>query len=63
MVKKGKNTVPWAYVVIDLNGDKIVRMFDKNDWKNQIKRVKKVIKGKRNKLYVTLKGFNNSFNS
>ena len=63
MVKKGKNTVLWAYVVIDLNGDKIVRMFDKNDWKNQIKRVKKVIKGKRNKLYVTLKGFNNSFNS
>ena len=63
MVKKGKNTVLWAYVVIDLNGDKIVRMFDKNDWKNQIKRVKKVIKGKRDKLYVTLKGFNNSFNS
>ena len=39
MVKKGKNTVLWAYVVIDLNGDKIVRMFDKNDWKNQIKSV------------------------
>ena len=63
MVKKGKNTVLWAYVVIDLNGDKIVRMFDKNDWKNQIKGVKKVIKGKRDKLYVTMKGFNNSFNS
>ena len=38
MVKKGKNTVPWTYVVTDLNGDKIVRMVDKNDWENQIKK-------------------------
>ena len=38
MVKKGKNTVPSTYVVTDLNGDKIVRMFDKNDWENQIKK-------------------------
>ena len=31
--------------------------------KSKVFRVKKVIKGKRDKLYVTLKGFNNSFNS
>ena len=27
VIKKVKNTVPWAYVVSDLNGEKIIRTF------------------------------------
>ena len=27
MIKKVKNTVPWAYVIINLNGDEIVQRF------------------------------------
>ena len=38
MVEKGKNTVPWTYVVIDFNGEEILRMFHKNNWKNQIQK-------------------------
>ena len=27
MIKKVKNTVPWTYVISDLNGEEIVRTF------------------------------------
>ena len=27
MIKTVKNTVPWIYVIIDLNGEEIVRTF------------------------------------
>ena len=29
VIKKFKNTVPWAYVISDLNGEEIVRTFSK----------------------------------
>ena len=65
-VKKIKNTVPWAYIISDLNGEEIVGSFYEKELQktNQKEfRNKKVIKRKVNKLYVKWKGYNNSFNS
>ena len=66
VVKKIKNTVPWTYVISDLNGEKIVESFHEKELQktNQKEfRIEKVIKRKGNKLYVKWKGYNNSFNS
>ena len=66
MLKKIKNTVPWTYAIIDLNGEKIVDSFYEKELQktNQKEfRIEKVIKRKGNKLYVKWKGYNNSFNS
>ena len=66
VVKKIKNTVPWTYVISDLNGEEIVGSFyekqlQKTDQKEF--RIEKVIKKKGNKLYVKWRGYDNSFNS
>ena len=48
-----KNTVPWIYVINDLNGEEIVGSFYEKELQktNQKKvRIKKVIKRKLNKL-------------
>ena len=66
VVKTIKNTVPWAYIISDLNGEEIMGSFyEKELQKTNQKgfRIKKVIKRKENKLYVKWKGYNNSFNS
>ena len=66
LIKKIKNTVPWSYVINDLNGDEIIGTFYKKELqkKNQEEfRIKKVIKKKGNKLYVKWKEYDNSFNS
>ena len=66
VVKKVKNTVPWTYVISDLNGEEIVGSFCEKELQktNQKEfRMEKVIKRKGNKLYVKWKGYNNSFNS
>ena len=66
VVKEVKNTVPWTYVIKDLNGEQIIRTFYEKELQktNQEKfRIEKVIKKKRNKLYVKWKGYDNSFNS
>ena len=40
VIKKVKNTVPWTYVISDLNGEEILESFyDKNLQKNKSKRV------------------------
>ena len=65
-VNKIKNTVPWKYVINDLNGEEINgKFFEKELQKTNQKefRIEKVIKRKGDKLYVKWKGFNNSFNS
>ena len=49
VIKKVKNTVPWAYVINDLNGEEF--------------RIEKVIKRKGDKLYVKWKGYDSSINS
>ena len=66
VIKKVKNTLPWAYVISDLNGEKIVEIFYKTEQQKTNQRdfrVGKVIKRKGDKLYVKWKGYNSSFNS
>ena len=66
VVNKIQNTVPWTYLISDLNGEKIKGSFyekelQKTDQKEF--RIEKVIKRKVDKLFVKWKGYDNSFNS
>ena len=66
IIKKIKNTVPWTYVINDLNGGEIIGTFYEKELqstKQQTFRIEKVIKKKGDKLYVKWKGYNNLFNS
>ena len=66
MINKIKNTVPWAYVINDLNGEEIIGTFYEKELQRTSQnefRIEKIIKRKGNKLYVKWKGYNNSFNS
>ena len=66
MIKEIKNTVPWTYVINDLNGEEIIATFYEIELQKidqQEFRIEKVIKKKGNKLYVKWKGCGNSFNS
>ena len=60
MIKEVKNTVPWTYVIRDLNVDTIIGIFYEKELQktNQQKfRIGKVIRGKGNKLSVKWKGY------
>ena len=66
IVSKIKNTVPWTYVINDLNGEEIIGTFYEKELQKtnqQEFRIEKVIKKKGDKLYVKWKGYDNSFNS
>ena len=66
VVKKIQNTVPWTYVICDLNDEETVGSFYEKELQktNQKEfRIKKILKIKRNKSYVKWKGYNNSLNS
>ena len=66
VIKKVKNTIPWTYVINDLNGEEIMGTFYEKELQktNQEEfRIEKVIKRKGHKLYVKWKGYDNSFNS
>ena len=64
VVKKVRNTVPWPYVINDLNGEEIIGTFYELQKTNQKEfRIEKVIKRKGDKLYVRWKGYDSSFNS
>ena len=66
IIKKIKNTVPWTYVINDLNGEEITGTFYEKELqgtKQNEFRIEKVIKRKGDKLYVNWKGYDNSFNS
>ena len=66
VIKKVKNTVPWTYVINDLNGEEITGTFYEKELQktNQEEfRIEKVIRRKGDKLYVKWEGYNNSFNS
>ena len=61
-IKKLKNTVPWTYVINDLNGEEIGATFYKNELQkiNQKEfRIEIVIKRTGEKLYLKWKGYNN----
>ena len=66
VVNEVQNTVPWTYLINDLNGEEIKGSFyekelQKTDQKEF--RIEKVIKKKADKSYVKWKGYDNSFNS
>ena len=66
MIKKVKNTVPWTYVINDLNGEEIIGTFYEKELQKtnqQEFRIEKTIKKKGDKLYVKWKGCDSSFNS
>ena len=66
MIKKIKNTVPWTYVIDDLNGEEITGTFYEKELQKidqQEFRIEKGIKKKEDKFYVKWKGYDNSFNS
>ena len=66
VIKKIKNTVPWAYVLNDLNGEQFIGTFYEKEFQatNQQKfMIEKVIKREGDKLYVKWKGHDSSFNS
>ena len=53
LLKKVKNTVPWTYVINDLNGEEIIGTFYEKELQktNQEEiRIEKVIRRKRDKL-------------
>ena len=60
VISKIKITVPWTYVISDLNGEEITGAFYEKELQktNQEKlRIEKVIKRKGDKLYVKWKGY------
>ena len=63
-IKKIKNTVPWKYVINDLNGEEIIGTFYQKLQKTNQKefRIEKVIKRKGSKIYVKWKSYDNLFN-
>ena len=67
VIKKVKNTVPWTYVISDLNRQEIAGTFYEKELQRtnqnefRVEKVKKKRKG--DKLYVKLKGYNNSFDT
>ena len=66
VIKEIKNTVPWTYVINDLNGEEIIGTFYEKELQKtnqQEFRIEKVIKKKGDKLYVKWKGYDSSFNS
>ena len=65
VIKKVKNTVPWSYIINDLNGEGIIGTFYEKELQKTNKkefRTEKVIKREGDKLYVKWKGYSNSFN-
>ena len=65
-IKKVKNTVPWTYVISDLNNEEIVGTFyekESQEKKQKEFRIEKVINKKGKKLYFKWNGYVNSFKS
>ena len=66
VVSKIKNTVPWTYVVSDLNGEEITGSFYEKELQKTSQekfRIEKVIKRKGDKFYVKWKRYDSRFNS
>ena len=66
MIKKVKNTVPWTYVINDLNGEEITGTFYEKELQktNQKEfKIEKVLRKTGDKLSVKWKDCDSSFNS
>ena len=65
MIKEVENTVPWTYVINDLNDEEIIGSFNEKELQKTNRkefRIEKILKRKSDKLYVKWKGYDNSFN-
>ena len=61
-----KDTVPWTYVISDLNDEPTAGSFHEKELQKTSQekfRIVKVLKRKGDKLYVKWKGHDNSFNN
>ena len=56
VIRKIKNTVPWTFVINDLNGEEITGTFSESE-------LERTNQEEDDKLYVKWKGYDNSFNS
>ena len=66
VVSKIRDTVPWTYLISNLNGEPIIgSIYEKELRKTSQEkfRIENLIKRKADKLYVKWKGYNNPFNS
>ena len=66
VISKIKNTVPWTYVVRDLNGEEITGSFYENELQKTSQekfRIEKVLIRKGDKLHVKWKVYDNCLNS
>ena len=66
LVSKIKNTVPWTYVVSDLNGKEITGSCYKKELQKTRQekfRIERVLKRKGDILYIKWKRYDNRFNS
>ena len=66
LLLKVKDTVPWTYLIENLNGEKIIGTFTKKKLQKTSHkkiRIEKVIKRKVKKLYDKCKGYDNFLNS
>ena len=66
VVSKIKNTVPWTYVVNDMNGEEITGSFYEKEFQKSSQRkfrTEKVLKRKGDKLFVKWTEYDNRFNS
>ena len=61
VIKKVKYTVPWTYVIDDLNDEEIIGTFYEKELQKTNQQEFKMIIG--DKLYVKWKGYDSSFNS
>ena len=64
MKLKKLKTVPWTYVINDLNVDEIIGKFHEKELQNTNQQeftIEEVIKRKGDKLYVKWKGYDSSF--
>ena len=64
LIKKVKNTMPWTYIIENLNGEEIVGPFYKKELQQKISQAKfrkeKVIRRKSDRLCVRCKGYGNA---
>ena len=66
VVSKIKNTVPWTYVINDLNGEEITGSFYEKELQKTSQekfRIEKVLKRKGDKIFAQWKGYDSRFNS
>ena len=66
VIKKVKNTVPWKFIINEINGEEFLGTFYENKLQKTNKkefRIEKVINRKSDKLYVKWKEYDSLFNS